>query len=375
LYSEAELSLGDALARGDVATAKTFIKPALGNEDSNQIERLLSLSNPRGQSNPSGYNLNNEQRLEFLQQLEVDAAEMTKTILNDPNCYTPNVNSPTFGEFWGITETRPYIQTLITLATHCEDMEKYELAYDYDLRLLTYNQGDNNGVRTNFNLLQTLLGRDLEAYNFSWHLLDQYLDYSRVMAGLEGKDYPKMVFDKFKNEDIDSQDPVIHSGTADMRYADAAVLFTGALALFKMFGHCPKATAWLAAGHSRNPHILPVLLHPNAPSYPTERMLVPRAMGSYVEATDFIIFTKKQFCARPVQVWLRLAGNELPKRKCDSPNCDKVERFMGEWKRCTACFEAYYCSSECQKEHWKMPGDQGHKKKCKEATMYQNMTL
>ncbi|PVF94863.1 hypothetical protein CPB86DRAFT_788652 [Serendipita vermifera] len=298
---------------------------------------------------------------------------MMKTILNDPNCFTPNVNSRTFGHFWGILETRSYIRALITLTTVCEDLEKYDLAYDYDLRILTYNSSDNNGVRTNFNLLQTLVGRDLEAYNFSWHLLDQHLDYSRVAAENEGKDYPRNVFDKFKKEDIDPKDPVIHGPTSELKYADAAVLFTGALALFKMFGHCPKATSWLAAGHSRNPHILPVLLHPNAPSYPKERMLIPRTMGSYVEATDFIMFTKKQFCTRPVQVWLRLAGSELPKRKCDSPNCDKVEKFIGEWKRCTACYEAYYCSSECQKEHWKLPGDQGHKQKCKETTMLRNM--
>ncbi|CAG8647504.1 1458_t:CDS:2, partial [Acaulospora colombiana] len=347
LHSQAERSLGDALARGDVTTAKGFINP----------------------SNPLGYVLTNEQRLEFLQQLDVDASDMMKTLLKDPNCFTPNINSRTFSEFWVILDTRPFIRALITLATLCEEMGEYQLAYDYDLRILTYNFLDNNGVRTNFNLLQTLLGRDLEAYNFCCHLLDEHLDWNSQERNYKGQDYPRIRFNRFKKEDIDPQDPTIYGSPQDLSRADASIFFTGALVLFKMFGPCPKATSWLATGHRRNSHILPILLHPDAPSYPKKRMLFSRAKGTYIEAVDYVTFTKKQFCAQQVQAWLRLASSYLPRRQCDSPRCGKIENFLGEWRRCTGCYETYYCGSECQKEHWKLPGDLGHKKPCKDIAM------
>ncbi|PVF94862.1 hypothetical protein CPB86DRAFT_828324 [Serendipita vermifera] len=257
LSNESETSLANALSRGYVGTAKSFIKPALGNKDALQIEKLLSLSDPRSPSNPEGYTLTNEQRLEFLQQLDIDASNMMKTLLKDSNCFTPNIKARIFSHFWLILDTRPFIRTLITLATLCEEMGQYQLAYDYGLRILTYNFVDNNGVRTNFNLLQTLLGRDLEAYNFSFDLLVQHLDWDGFERENRGKNYPVIIFDKFKKEDIDPQDPAIHGTSKDIRHADASLLFTGALALFKMFGHCPKATSWLAAGHHRNSHILP----------------------------------------------------------------------------------------------------------------------
>ena len=317
--------------------------------------------------------LSDEERLEFLQQIEVDATEMMKITLDDPDCFTPDSSSPTFGHFWGIMGTREYIRLLMTISLLYESMGNFEPAHDYNLRILTYNQGDNTGTRTNFNLLQTKIDRDLEAYNFAFHLIDQHLNYEEVMVAMEGKNYPTIILDKIAKEDIDPQDDRVHHRSIQL--ADSSGLFTGALAVFKLFGHCPKATAWLAAGNARNRHVLPILMHPGAPSYPKERFITPRSPGSFIDGADFVVFTKFQFCTPEAQAWLKEAAKELPKRKCDSPGCTKVEGFFGEWRRCTGCMEVYYCSAECQKAHWSMRGKDGHKNPCNQAKQIRNMVF
>ncbi|KAK8816076.1 MYND-type zinc finger protein [Blastocystis sp. ATCC 50177/Nand II] len=47
-------------------------------------------------------------------------------------------------------------------------------------------------------------------------------------------------------------------------------------------------------------------------------------------------------------------------RTCSNPNCGNTESKPGEFKKCSRCKTACYCSKECQLEHWK----NGHKKEC-----------
>jgi hypothetical protein len=365
---EAERSIKAALRRGDIETAKSFVKVALGTTNDGRITELQALIT---KPNAQGGILSNSQKLEFLRQLDVDASEMMKTILEDPFCFTPDAGSRNFGHFWDLFKTRSYIRLLICVSWQAEAVEDYQLAYDCNLRILTYNTGDNTGTRSNFNLLQTKLGRDLEAFNYSVHLLEQHLDYAQVMKPFYGKNYPSIVLNKLKKEEIDPQDARVDPIRREIKYAEAAVLFTGTLALFKLFGPCPKANAWLAAGHARNSHVLPIFMHPESPSYPTTRFECTRAPGSYVEAAGLVIFTKRQFCTPEAQEWLNSAGADLPKRKCDCPGCGKLESYMGEWRRCTGCFGVYYCSEDCQKRHW--AGQDGHKAPCKDAKNLRNM--
>jgi len=45
--------------------------------------------------------------------------------------------------------------------------------------------------------------------------------------------------------------------------------------------------------------------------------------------------------------------------------CQKVEKEQNEYKRCADCDIACYCSTKCQKKHWKKQ----HKKDCKKGTV------
>merc|ERR1719473_1647 len=44
--------------------------------------------------------------------------------------------------------------------------------------------------------------------------------------------------------------------------------------------------------------------------------------------------------------------------RCWNPFCDKVEKKIGQFQKCSRCDIAKYCSRKCQRRHWKA----GHKK-------------
>ena len=49
------------------------------------------------------------------------------------------------------------------------------------------------------------------------------------------------------------------------------------------------------------------------------------------------------------------------RRLCSNPQCGRLETRKHEFRRCTICNAAYYCSFSCQTVHWK----NGHRKECK----------
>jgi len=55
-------------------------------------------------------------------------------------------------------------------------------------------------------------------------------------------------------------------------------------------------------------------------------------------------------------------GNEEARVKLNKCHaCDKVDPTGSEFKRCSRCKVALYCSADCQRNHWK----DGHKEDCK----------
>ena len=60
-------------------------------------------------------------------------------------------------------------------------------------------------------------------------------------------------------------------------------------------------------------------------------------------------------------------------KSCSNPTCGNTEsrpgrivnNEIGEFKSCSRCKQVYYCSKECQLQHWK----NGHKNVCKPANV------
>ncbi|CBK22885.2 uncharacterized protein [Blastocystis hominis] len=48
-------------------------------------------------------------------------------------------------------------------------------------------------------------------------------------------------------------------------------------------------------------------------------------------------------------------------RSCSNPLCGNTESRPGEFKKCSRCKSACYCSKKCQSAHWK----NGHREECK----------
>eukprot|EP00743_Colponemidia_sp_Colp-15_P000869 GILK01000960.1.p1 GENE.GILK01000960.1~~GILK01000960.1.p1 ORF type:complete len:191 (-),score=41.25 GILK01000960.1:220-792(-) len=51
-------------------------------------------------------------------------------------------------------------------------------------------------------------------------------------------------------------------------------------------------------------------------------------------------------------------------RTCSNPSCGKVAERVSEFKVCGRCHSMFYCSRECQKQHW----IEGHKNVCIDAS-------
>lgn len=61
---------------------------------------------------------------------------------------------------------------------------------------------------------------------------------------------------------------------------------------------------------------------------------------------------------------VRARHTASPLAPCANPGCPAVEAKVKSFRACSRCKRVAYCRAECQKAHWKLPGQQGHKQKC-----------
>lgn len=148
------------------------------------------------------------------------------------------------------------------------------------------------------------------------------------------------------------------------------MIYNAALASFLIYGACPFSLFWLKHGHMSNRHILTSLLK-DPSTYSTTPDMSPRMLGSMAEANDYIVYCGSAWKKLPeAREWLRTSAQEIAKKKCDGPGCEKVEESLGSFKACGGCKEEYYCGVGCQTKDWK---EGGHKAKCKTKREYAAM--
>ena len=77
------------------------------------------------------------------------------------------------------------------------------------------------------------------------------------------------------------------------------------------------------------------------------------------------------FCRQATGYHLSSTKGAIVQAAVDPPHaldicsyCGRLARDDGPLKRCSACSNARYCSTDCQARHWKMKGPNGHKTTC-----------
>lgn len=80
---------------------------------------------------------------------------------------------------------------------------------------------------------------------------------------------------------------------------------------------------------------------------------LPRGIGGSEEAHDYCWLTQNLWEAQDVWTWAD--GDEAKRyvlKPCSRRGCARREGTVREFKRCSACKQTVYCSTECQKDDW-----------------------
>ena len=208
------------------------------------------------------------------------------------------------------------------------------------------------------------LGRPLEALNFCQSWLDTaHDDYDNERYCPRGG-FAQL--DRYAEADLDASKPL---QIKVQNLGHASLIFTAALACYKLFGDCTLSTSWLREGNKANGHVVDLLLTPVA-DWPTGPNQSPRGLGSEPEASDYVFFSRKLWEEEASLAWVKSVADAVAKRECSARDCRKVEETRGAYKVCAGCRASWYCGKECQANDWKI----GHKRRCKEERSIRELT-
>ncbi|KZT72635.1 hypothetical protein DAEQUDRAFT_804751 [Daedalea quercina L-15889] len=240
----------------------------------------------------------------------------------------------------GIIQTRPYMRVLQTMVRIAFEKGDYNKSANTMIEMLRLCPGDNMGQRSWHGSVLLQAGRHKEALSFAQAWLQPETRRTGAPPPRGGCAF-----------DAPSPDPIPQAEYQSMsEYCDAELLYTGALAAFKIWG--PEgllARQYLRLGTKSNPTILMRILGKVTRPHSLNNM--PRSLNGTEEAHDYCWLTQN--------LW------EEPDRRhvlkfCSREACGRREQRVAEFKRCSACKQVSYCSLECQETDWK-----AHKPDCK----------
>ncbi|KAF9007115.1 hypothetical protein BDQ17DRAFT_1351458 [Cyathus striatus] len=246
-----------------------------------------------------------------------------------PKCFDDDGEQ--VGHFWEILDTRPYMRVLKNLAEIYNDNKQHKESADAIIEMLRLCPGDNlcNRVWLGSHLLR--IGRDADALYFAQVRLIEAEYVSLIQGGTAFKPPARKLI------------PV--SEEDRYKYSRCALLYTAALASFRLWGDCPESQQYLKLAARSNPLILlKVLGKIRQPEKPNQD---PRVLNGPEDAHDYLWLTQDLWMKPYVWNW----ANDNP--DCSREGCEKVEIQVAEFKRCSACHKVYYCTTKCQNADWK----------------------
>ncbi|KAI0676908.1 hypothetical protein C8Q78DRAFT_1086899 [Trametes maxima] len=254
------------------------------------------------------------------------------------------------GHFWGIIETRPYMRVLQAKVRLTFENKDYNKCADTIIEMLRLCPGDNMGQRDWLGSVLLQAGRVENALSFA----QAWLDPKHSNGSFP--DRGGCAFGPPSKTPL-SQDFV----DREKKYGDGAILYTAALASFKLWGDCEIARQYLQISACLNPHVLLKVL--GKVDRPKSLNFSPRTFNGPEAAHDYLWLTQDLWMAPDVWEWANSDAEvkSYVLKKCSRAACNTREVRVAEFKRCGGCKEVVYCGQVCQKEDWKV-----HKPICKD---------
>ncbi|KAF8319698.1 hypothetical protein DL93DRAFT_2153207 [Clavulina sp. PMI_390] len=290
------------------------------------------------------------------------------------------------GHYWGLIETRPYIRVLTALRETCAMQNKWAEAVKWAVECLRLCPNDNLGVREYLPLYLIYQKRYLEALSF-------------IMNWIDDEESPERGGIDFQGKSASDYDPTL-SGTSGARLRknieggfDSFNIYNGARAAFELYGDCEMSRCFLRTAAKINPYILRRIV--GRADIPDDFCRHPRTVDGIDAAIDYLYVGQRSwYTNEKVLDWMNndRVTSKITRLLCSNPPCGKREATACSYQACSKCKEVVYCSRNCQVSsnvhfgspqaptprrcflqvaHWKLPGDEGHKKKCKAVVDYQ----
>ncbi|TFK93914.1 hypothetical protein K466DRAFT_580545 [Polyporus arcularius HHB13444] len=335
--SARNLRIGEDLCRKRKPNeAAPYLLKAL--EDPNNIDAIIQMAFLMSTIN------------EGLELLEEGVARGRRHLIRQfgPDCFEDDRAGSRVGQFWGLLETRPYMRVLQAIVRLAFEVKDYQKAANTIIEMLRLCPGDNMGQRFWLGSVLLQAGRTADALSFA----QVWLNLPRDV------DWPPRGGCTFEPP---SKTPLSAAASEEHKYSPCSLLYTAALASYKLWGDCDVSRQYLSVAAKANPHILVRILA--KVEQPKTLNNLPRAPNGPEEAHDYLWLTQNLWMASDVWEWVNndAGAKSHILKTCSREGCHTREVRAAEFKRCGGCKEVVYCGAACQKEDW-----QAHKKSCKE---------
>jgi len=278
---------------------------------------------------------------DYLQELQTMAGDYLRGLMGPYFLQNPYFA----GSFWHLIETRPFMRILTNRAELAAKNKNYNLAADLCIQYIGLNPHDNGSMRQQLCTWLIFLRRYEDAIHFTWcWMTSKGEDYAR--EGWESID-----FEAFEKPSLDI---AFDSHPFESAYS-VHIIFSLALALFKLYGNCLTARTVLRLGHKINGFVIKRILKKKTPFNDFNYTVTDKS--SRASAEDYMYAAWDLWKTKKVQNWVQKVSRKWRGRICD--NCGKQEKDFGGHQLCAGCEMAWYCNRSCQKKHWKK-----HKENC-----------
>ncbi|OSC99218.1 hypothetical protein PYCCODRAFT_1470472 [Trametes coccinea BRFM310] len=291
-----------------------------------------------------------EMGIRLLEQAEARGRAHLKTYLS-PTCFEDG--DVYTGRFWSLLETRPYMRVLQAIVRLACEIKDYNKAANTIIEMLRLCPGDNLGQRDWLGSILLQAGRPADALSFA----QAWLDRSRHDPDICCPPRGGCTFEPPSQAPLSQEFIEQNKGRAP-----GSMLYTAALASFKLWGDCVLSRQYLRLAASVNPHVLLKVLA--KVEKPKSLNNSPRAFNGSEMAHDYLWLTQDLWMAADVWEWAN-SDTEVKSyvlKKCSREGCNNRELRAAEFKRCAGCREVVYCGPACQKADWK-----AHRKYCKDT--------